>query len=622
MKRNFEKVKYYFRRYGIIETLKKILKRIFHITENRMSNQEQYKAWMKNNLPTEKDYEFQINRKFDSNPKISLVVPMYNTNEAFFQELLNSVKNQTYSNWELCLADGSDIENINFKNFFENESRIKYKFLNKNEGIADNTNEAIKMATGDFIGFLDHDDLLSRDALYEIVKVINENMGVDFIYTDEDKIDEKGNFFEPYFKPDYSPETLECNNYITHFVVVNCNLMKKVGYINSKFNGSQDFDFVLRATQKANKVIHISKILYHWRSAENSTANIASAKPYAYETGVDVIKENLKQLKKDAIVEYGQDVPGIYKVKYKVIGKPKVSILIPNKDNIKLLKNCITSILKMTSYNNYEIIIIENNSEKNETFKFYNELLKINKVKILNYNKNTILDNNGEKEVKFKNNLENAKEFNYSKLINFGVKNCNGEYILQLNNDTKLLSKDWLEFFIGYAQQKEIGAISGRLYYNDKTIQHAGIIVGISGIAGNALVNLPYGKHAYFGRESAIRNVSAVTGACLFCRKELYEEVEYMDENNFKVAFNDVDFCLKLLKKGYRNLYIPYVELFHYESKSRGYEYSKAKEERFNLECENFKEKWKDFLEKGDPYYNKNFTKKTCNYDIETEKVI
>ncbi len=622
MKRNFEKVKYYFRRYGIIETLKKILKRIFHITENRMSNQEQYKAWMKNNLPTEKDYEFQINRKFDSNPKISLVVPMYNTNEAFFQELLNSVKNQTYSNWELCLADGSDIENINFKNLFENESRIKYKFLNKNEGIADNTNEAIKMATGDFIGFLDHDDLLSRDALYEIVKVINENMGVDFIYTDEDKIDEKGNFFEPYFKPDYSPETLECNNYITHFVVVNCNLMKKVGYINSKFNGAQDFDFVLRATQKANKVIHISKILYHWRSAENSTANIASAKPYAYETGVDVIKENLKQLKKDAIVEYGQDVPGIYKVKYKVIGKPKVSILIPNKDNIKLLKNCITSILKMTSYNNYEIIIIENNSEKNETFKFYNELLKINKVKILNYNKNTILDNNGEKEVKFKNNLENAKEFNYSKLINFGVKNCNGEYILQLNNDTKLLSKDWLEFFIGYAQQKEIGAISGRLYYNDKTIQHAGIIVGISGIAGNALVNLPYGKHAYFGRESAIRNVSAVTGACLFCRKELYEEVEYMDENNFKVAFNDVDFCLKLLKKGYRNLYIPYVELFHYESKSRGYEYSKAKEERFKLECENFKEKWKDFLEKGDPYYNKNFTRKTCNYDIETEKVI
>lgn len=622
MKRNFEKVKYYFRRYGIIETLKKILKRIFHITENRMSNQEQYMAWMKNNLPTEKDYEFQINRKFDSNPKISLVVPMYNTNETFFQELLNSVKNQTYSNWELCLADGSDIENINFKNLFENESRIKYKFLNKNEGIADNTNEAIKMATGDFIGFLDHDDLLSRDALYEIVKVINENKDVDFIYTDEDKIDEKGNFFEPYFKPDYSPETLECNNYITHFVVVNCNLMKKVGYINSKFNGAQDFDFVLRATQKANKVIHISKILYHWRSAENSTANIASAKPYAYETGVNVIKENLKQLKKDAIVEYGQDVPGIYKVKYRVIGKPKVSILIPNKDNIKLLKNCITSILKMTSYNNYEIVIIENNSEKNETFKFYNELLKINKVKILNYNKNTILDNNGEKEVKFKNNLENAKEFNYSKLINFGVKNCNGEYILQLNNDTKLLSKDWLEFFIGYAQQKEIGAISGRLYYNDKTIQHAGIIVGISGIAGNALVNLPYGKHAYFGRESAIRNVSAVTGACLFCRKELYEEVEYMDENNFKVAFNDVDFCLKLLKKGYRNLYIPYVELFHYESKSRGYEYSKAKEERFKLECENFKEKWKDFLEKGDPYYNKNFTRKTCNYDIETEKVI
>lgn len=622
MKNNLKKVKYYLRRYGLINTLKKIFKKIFHISENNMSNQEQYEIWMKNNLPIENDYEFQKNKKFEISPKVSVVVPMYNTNEKFLEELVNSLKEQTYSNWELILADGSNEENNNIKSFFENESRINYKFLGENKGISGNTNEGIKLATGDFIGFLDHDDLLSKDALYEVVKSINENKDADFIYTDEDKVDNNGNFFEPYFKPDYSPETLECNNYITHFVVVKKELIDKAGTLRDEFNGAQDFDFVLRATKNAKKVIHISKILYHWRVSKSSTAYVADSKPYAYEAGLNVIKEYLKENNKKAEVEFGQDVPGIYKIKYDIIENPKVSILIPNKDNINLLKTCITSILKLTTYKNYEIIIIENNSEKEETFKYYTELIKTNKIKILNYNKNTILDSNSEREVKIKSNFENDNEFNYSKLINFGVKNCDGEYILQLNNDTKLLSKDWLEFLVGYAQNKEIGACGARLYFEDKTIQHAGIIVGISGIAGNALVNLPYGKHAYFGRESATRNVSAVTGACLLCRRELYEEVGFMDEEKFKVAFNDVDFCLKLMEKGYRNLYIPYVELFHYESKTRGYEHSKNQEKRFNLECENFKEKWKDFLEKGDPYYNKNFTRNTCNYDIEIKEML
>lgn len=278
--------------------------------------------------------------------------------------------------------------------------------------------------------------------------------------------------------------------------------------------------------------------------------------------------------------------------------------------------------MKLTTYNNYEINIIENNSEKEETFEFYKDLIKNPKIKILNYNKNTILDINGEKTLKKVNENNASKnelsknEFNYSALINFGVKNSNGDFILQLNNDTKLLTKDWLEIFIGYAQNNEIGAVGARLYYEDKTIQHAGIIVGLSGIAGNALVNLPYGKHAYFGREAATRNVSAVTGACLFARKEIYEQVNYMDEENFKVAFNDVDFCLKIIEKGYRIVYNPYIELIHYESKSRGYEYSKKQEERFEKESNNFKEKWKDFLEKKDPYYNKNFSLETCNFDI------
>lgn len=594
---NMNKIKYYLKRYGLFATLKKVFKRFFHITENRKSGQEQYKIWMEKNKLTEEIIQNQKNHKFEYEPKISIVVPMYNTKEQFFKELIDNMVNQTYSNWELVLADGSENQNENFKKYFENEKRIIYKFLNSNKGISENTNEAIKIATGEYIGFLDHDDIISVNCLYEIVNCINENKEVEFIYTDEDKIDENGERFEPYFKPDFSPETLECNNYITHFVVVKKQLVEKIGMLDSRFNGAQDFDFVLKATENTNKIIHISKILYHWRVHRLSTANVADSKPYAYNAGIKVIEEHLKRTGKKGIVENGQDVPGIYKIKYEVIGKPKVSILIPNKDNVKLLKNCIDSIIKLTTYKNYEIIIIENNSQKNETFEYYKSLSNYKNIKILNY--------------------DLSKEFNYSALINFGVKKSDGEFILQLNNDTKLLTKDWLELMIGYAQNKEIGAVGARLYYEDKTIQHAGIIVGLVGIAGNMLVNLPYGKHAYFGRESATRNVLAVTGACLFSRRELYNEVNFMDEENFKVAFNDVDFCLKLVEKGYRIVYNPYVELFHYESKSRGYEFSKEKEDRFNREANNFKTKWKILLEKGDPYYSKNFTRETCNFDID-----
>ena len=634
---NIEKVKFYIKRYGFFSTLKKVFKRIFKIKENRKTNQEAYQIWIEKNTPNEDELEKQKTTKFTYAPKISVVVPMYNTDEKFFQDLIESLNNQTYANWELCLADGSPKKNENLEKYYEKNEKIKYNFLGKNEGISENTNEAIKMATGDYVGFLDHDDILSEEALFQVVKVINQDLKTDFIYTDEDKIDENYERFEPYFKPDYSPETLECNNYITHFVVVKKEIIEKIGKLNSEFNGAQDFDFVLRATKVANKIIHISKVLYHWRVHKNSTAYIADTKNYAFEAGKKVIEADLKREGKSATVEFGQEVPGIYKIKYEVIGNPKVSILIPNKDNIKLLKKCITSILKFTTYENYEINIIENNSEKKETFKYYEELVKNSKIKILNFNKHTVFDINGEKSLENKtlnkgleknnieknienietkeNELQKVSEFNYSALINFGVKNVDGEFVLQLNNDTKLITKDWLELFIGYAQNSEIGAVGARLYYEDKTIQHAGIIVGVSGIAGNALVNLPYGKHAYFGREAATRNVLAVTGACLFARRSLYYEVGFMDEKEFKVAFNDVDFCLKLYENGYRNVYNPYIELIHYESKSRGYEISEEKEERFEKEANNFKRKWSKYI-KYDPYYNKNLSRKTVNYDI------
>ena len=467
---NIEKVKFYIKRYGFFSTFKKVFKRIFKIKENRKTNQEAYQIWMEKNTPNEDELEKQKTTKFTYAPKISVVVPMYNTDEKFFQDLIESLNNQTYANWELCLADGSPKKNENLEKYYEKNKKIKYNFLGKNEGISENTNEAIKMATGDYVGFLDHDDILSEEALFQVVKVINQDLKTDFIYTDEDKIDENYERFEPYFKPDYSPETLECNNYITHFVVVKKEIIEKIGKLNSEFNGAQDFDFVLRATKVANKITHISKVLYHWRVHKNSTAYIADTKNYAFEAGKKVIEADLKREGKSATVEFGQEVPGIYKIKYEVIGNPKVSILIPNKDNIKLLKKCITSILKFTTYENYEINIIENNSEKKETFKYYEELVKNSKIKILNFNKHTVFDINGEKSLENKtlnkgleknnieknienietkeNELQKVSEFNYSALINFGVKNVDAEFVLQLNNDTKLITKDWLEIFI------------------------------------------------------------------------------------------------------------------------------------------------------------------------------
>ena len=600
IKRKFEKFIYYLKRYGFLNTIKKCFNTIFNKkTSTEKINEVRYVSWMQANNLTNEDIEAQRIYKFEKNPKISVVVPMYNTNEKYFAELVEYMRLQTYINWELCLADGSKVENKNLKKYYEIDTRIKYNFLNGNKGIAENTNQAIKMATGEYVGFLDHDDLLSVDCLFEVVKEINKNPKVDFIYTDEDKIDDEMIRSNPYFKPDFSPETLECNNYITHFCVVNADLLKKIGGLNQEFNGAQDFDLILRLTKKANNIVHIPKILYHWRINKNSTAKVADAKPYAYEAGKRVVEEYLKRNNRNGTVEFGNDVPGIYRINYEIIGNPKVSIIIPNKDNKNILKRCIDSILELTTYNNYDIIIVENNSKKEETFKYYEELKKNNKIKI----------------VKFEG------EFNYSKIINTGVKSSDAEFVMQLNNDTKLLTPNWLEIFIGYAQNNEIGAIGARLYYEDKTIQHAGIAYGIAGTAGNLLVNLPYGVHGYYGREAATRNVSSVTGACLFARKSLYEEVGFMDEK-LAVAFNDVDFCLKIMEKGYRNLYNPYIELIHYESKTRGYEDTEEKKERFKIEEKAFKEKWKDLLEnKPDPYYNINFSREFCDYIIDDKKV-
>lgn len=531
-------------------------------------------------------------------PKISLLVPMYNTPKNFFEELVDCLINQTYTNWELCLADGSPEEDLELKPIINKDERIKYKFLNGNKGIAGNTNECIKMATGDFIALFDHDDLLPVFSLYEVVKCINENPDVEFIYTDEDKITTLDQpRFNPHFKPDFSLDFLRANNYICHFSIFKKELMDKLEGERSKYDGAQDFDIIIRMSEETDKIVHIPKVLYHWRVHPNSTAAAGGdAKPYAFEAGVKVVQDYIDRNGLKGKAEHGATL-GTYRVKYEVEGNPKVSIIIPNKDGIEILKTCVESILELSTYKNYEIVIVENNSEKQETFDYYKELEKNEKIKILRYPE---------------------KGFNYSKIINYGVKNCDGEYVVQLNNDTKVLTPEWIEEMLGFAQRDDVGAVGVKMFYPDNTIQHAGIVLGVDTVAAHLFRGLPKHLHGYFARESTVQNFSAVTGACMMSRKSIYEEVGYMDES-FEVSFNDLDFCLKIREKGKLIVYTPFTEFMHYESKTRGYEDSPEKQARFQDEISRFLNKWKKFYEKGDPYYNKNFSLNSCYYDVRAE---
>ena len=608
-----ERIRFYQNRYGTKATIKKCLSKVCYklrgITSvNKFEQMDNYHKWIYYNEPNEKELKEQRKVKFEIEPKISILVPMYDTNEIYFKKLVECLINQTYTNWELCLADGS--KEINEK-IVKKDKRIKYKFLNENRGIAGNTNAALELATGDYIALVDHDDLLPLFSLYEIVQAINENKQVEFIYSDEDKIIGE-NRTDPHFKPDFDIDTLRSNNYITHLSVFKKELMEKLEGFKSGYDGAQDYDIILRAVENTNKIVHIPKVLYHWRVHENSTAMISDAKPYAYEAGIRAIQDHLKRQNLKAKVSHGNDIAGVYQIEYELKETPKVSILIPNKDGVKLLKQCIDSILNLTTYPNYEIVIIENNSCEEETFEYYKELEK----------EDYSLNEKNKLTQKIRIVYYKEKGFNYSKIINFGVKQCDdSDFILQLNNDTKLLTPDWLEKMVGFASRKEVGAVGARLYYEDNTIQHAGIAVGIGGLAANLFVNLPKNVHGYFGRECTIRNVSAVTGACLLTKKEIYEEVGFMDEENFAVAFNDVDFCLKIREKGYLIVYNPYIELMHYESKTRGYEDTKEKKERFEKEATAFRTKWKKIIEKGDPYFSINFSKDTAFFDIEPKKV-
>lgn len=572
---------------GMVKTLKLCLKKI---TSRRHTKEIDYHQWRLQHVPAKEELANQRTHPFVYNPKFSIIVPTFNTPIKYLREMIDSVKNQTYQNWELCIADGASSEENTIAYLKSVQSnKIKVSFLTENLMISGNTNEALQTACGDYIVLLDHDDLLTADALFEVVKVLNEHNEMAFIYSDEDKINQDGKTYsQPHFKPDIAIDNLRSYNYITHLAVIKKTLLDQVGLFDSKCDGAQDHDMFLRLFDATPHIYHIPKVLYHWRIHKASTSADAKAKEYVIEAGKYALQKHMERNGIAAHITTGK-LPISYKVNYDIKGCPLVSILILNKDHVADLKRCIHSITAYTQYVHYEIIIIENNSEDEETFTYYKEIA--DKVVIQQQN----------------------SDFNYSALNNYGRQFCNGEYIILLNNDIEVISRNWIEELLMQCQRAEVGAVGAKLYYPDDTVQHAGVIIGVNSVAGHAHKKFDRNDFGYMGRLQIVQDCSAVTGACMMVKASIYDELHGLDEK-FKVAFNDVDFCLRIREKGYLIVFTPYAELYHYESLSRGAEDTPEKVKRFNSEIQRFEKKWG--LYRYDPYYNVNLTITMENFSL------
>ena len=584
---NIKKGIRYLKHYGVRGFYARLLERF----EER---EVEYQEWYEKNKPSEEELARQRKKKWKEPVTISVLVPAYRTPEAFLRQMIESVLNQTYPYLELCIADGSgkniSVEKV-VKEYQANDQRVRYQRLEKNEGIAGNTNAAIRMATGDYLALFDHDDLLAPNALFEVASTIEKDKA-DVVYTDEDKVmSDLKEHFQPHFKPDFNPDLLCSNNYICHLFVVKRSLALKLGGQDPAYDGAQDYDFIFRCTEEAEKIVHIAKILYHWRVHQASTADNPTSKMYAFDAGKRAIEAHLQRIGAKAEVSHTKDL-GFYRVKYQVQGNPKVSIVIPNKDEKETLKKCLESIWQKTTYSNYEIILVENNSTTREIRDYYQELDGKNGVRVVYWD----------------------KEFNYSAINNFGISYAKGEYILCLNNDITVISPEWMEELLANCQRPEVGIVGARLYYPDNTIQHAGIVLGMGGCAGSLFVGLARSRGGYLHKAALQQDLSAVTAACFMVKKEAFEKVGGFEEK-LAVAFNDVDFCLKVRHAGYLVVYDPYAELYHHESKTRGYENTEAKKRRFQEEIEYMRCHWMpDILR--DPYYNENLSLKASDYSL------
>jgi GT2 family glycosyltransferase len=549
----------------------------------------QYKIWLENNKFTDgllKKLE-ESSKKFHYKPKISIVMPVYNTDSRWLNMAIESVINQTYSNWELCISDDAStkksVKNV-LNKYRKKDPRINTVYLHKNSGIASASNAAISLTTGEFIGFLDHDDELMPDTLFEVVKLLNKKPQTDFIYTDEDKKDQKGRRVEPFFKPDWSPDLLLSMNYPGHFTVFRKSLIKDVGGFRLGFEGSQDYDLILRFTEKTNKIAHISKPLYSWRKIPGSAATKIDAKPFARKSAIKALQDTLERRGIEGEVVDGYS-KGYYRVKYKIKDEPLVSIIILTKDKYKVFKKCIESIESVTAYKNYEIIILDHNSRNPDAVKYLNSLKS--KYRIVKYH----------------------GEFNFAKMNNLCVSKAKGMHIVFLNNDIEIIEPQWLEAMLEHSQRPEVGIVGTLLLYPEKKfmgekIQHGGVVLGVGGFANHAFRNISKKSPGYFMLPKVVRNCSAVTAACAMIRRNVFEEMGGFDEC-LAVAFNDVDLCLSLKDKGYRIVYTPFSVLLHHEHKTRDAKHP-PEDETYALK------RWGEVISKGDPYYNLNLSSILC----------
>lgn len=636
------------------------VKGVLHKVDYKKREREAMRQFGTESFPAPEQAREERTAVFPNMVKISILVPLWNNKKEFQIEMLDSVMNQTYQNWELCLADGSDAEHSYIgdicREYAEKAGgRIVYRRLEKNGGIAGNTNACLAMATGEYLGLLDQDDILHPSVLYEYVKAINEQ-GADYLYCDETtfKSGDINHMLTMHFKPDYAPDNLRANNYICHFSVFKRNLLDGDELFRTKYDGSQDHDMILRLTDNAEKIVHVPRLMYYWRCHSGSVASGIEAKPYAIEAAKGAVAEHLRKHGYNHFkIESTRAFETIFRIRYQIIGSPKVSIVIANKDHAEDLRRCITSILEKSTYDNYEIIIVENNSETEEIKDYYTMLLgydyreavkkEISSARVGDGSREGLDGEGQEAGAGKQKTLDGGRQkaadggalrsedgkitivtykgvFNYSAVNNLGARYAAGEYLLLLNNDTEVITVNWIEELLMYAQREDVGAVGAKLYYADKTIQHAGVVIGLG--AHRTAGHTHYKQHrqnlGYMGRLCYAQDVSAVTGACLLVKKSLFEEVGGLEEE-FAISLNDVDFCLKLREKGLLNVFTPFAELFHYESVSRGLDDNGEKARRYNRESERFREKWKEQLEAGDPYYNPNFSLDRSDYSLKVQ---
>lgn len=574
------KVKVYYQQFGLKQTVRRAIEKLGG------KEVRTYEAFRRRYFPDKKELNRQRKEQFVYEPLFSIVVPLYKTPLPYLEDLIRSIQAQTYGKWELYLSDGSGKESLLkevLRNYARKEKRIHIIENDCRLNISDNTNRALEQADGDYVVFVDHDDTLAPDALYECVKVLNREPDAEVIYTDSDKLSENGKrYSEPCFKPDFNLDLLRCQNYICYLTVIQKRFLDKVGYLNPNYSGVQDYDHILRCVERTNRIVHIPKILYHWRMCPGSVAVDTDNKPYTYELFQKILREHYERMGIQAEVK--AVFPGVVRTVYQLPYEPLVSVIIANKDHREDLMRCAESLEQESEYKNLEILIVENNSVSEEIFAYYDQVQRqYDNVRVLRY----------------------EKEFNYADIQNYAAVRAKGDYLLLLNNDTWLERPESIREMLGYCMRDEVGIVGAKLLYPDDTIQHAGVIVGLGGVADHAFTGMDKDEPGYCCRALCAQEYSAVTAACLMVKKSVYNAVGGMDVE-LKVAFNDVDFCLRVKEAGHKIIYNPFAVWYHDESKTRGAEDTPEKIERFRGEIEYFQRRWADFLYKGDPAYNPN----------------